>query len=117
MADKIKIGFAGLLVIAGLAAFYWFSQAPLIARVGMVIAGLAAAAGAAWSSEPGQRFMQFAHESVTEVKKVVWPTRKESLQTAGAVFALVALMAIFLWVVDKGLEWALYDLILGWRKS
>ncbi|MCX7894043.1 MAG: preprotein translocase subunit SecE [Burkholderiales bacterium] len=116
MADNIKIGFAVLLVIAGLAGFYWFSQSPLIARVGMVVAGLAAAAAVAWFSAPGREFVAFARESVAEVKKVVWPTRKESMQSAAAVFAFVVVMAVFLWIVDKGLEWALYDLILGWKR-
>jgi preprotein translocase subunit SecE len=46
----------------------------------------------------------------------VWPTRKESLQTAGIVFAFVVVMALFLWVSDKTLEYLLYDLILGWKK-
>jgi preprotein translocase subunit SecE len=116
MTDKLKIGFAGLLVIAGVVAFYWFSAAPGIARAGMVVLGVLLGAAVAWFSEPGQQFMQFARESVTEVKKVVWPTRKESLQTTAAVFAFVVIMAVFLWIVDKILEWGLYDLVLGWRK-
>ena len=53
---------------------------------------------------------------MTETKKVVWPTRKESLQTAGAVFAFVVVMAVFLWVTDKSLEYLMYDLLLGWKK-
>jgi preprotein translocase subunit SecE len=116
MADNIKIGFAVLLIIAGLVGFYWFSQSPMIARVGMVVAGLALAAAVAWFSKPGRDFAEFARESITEVKKVVWPTRKESMQSAAAVFAFVFVMAAFLWIVDKGLEWALYDLILGWKR-
>jgi preprotein translocase subunit SecE len=46
---------------------------------------------------------------------VVWPSRKETLQTTGIVFAFVVIMAIFLFLVDKGLEWMLYDLLLGWK--
>ena len=56
-------------------------------------------------------------ESVAEVKKVVWPTRKETMQTTAAVFAFVVVMAVFLWVSDKTLEWVLYELILGWKKT
>jgi preprotein translocase subunit SecE len=66
---------------------------------------------------PGQRFAVFAGETVAETKKVVWPSRKETFQTTGIVFAFVVIMAVFLWVTDKTLEWALYDLILGWKKS
>ena len=79
-------------------------------------AGLLAAGAVAWWSEPGKQFAVFAGESVAEVKKVVWPTRKETLQTTAAVFAFVVVMAVFLWISDKALEWILYDLIMGWKK-
>jgi preprotein translocase subunit SecE len=112
MVDHIKIGIAGLLLLAGLVGFYYFSALPLVARVGMVLAGIAAGIAVGWFSEPGRQLL-----AIAEVKKMVWPTRKESLQIAGAVFAFVVLMALFLWIVDKGVEFALYDLILGWRRS
>jgi len=117
MVDHIKIAISGLLLLAGLVGFYYFSGLPLVARVGMVLAGIAAAVAMGSFSEPGQQLLAFAKESIAEVKKMVWPTRKESLQIAGAVFAFVVLMALFLWIVDKGVEFALYDLILGWRRS
>jgi preprotein translocase subunit SecE len=117
MVDKIKITFAALLFIAGLAAFYLLADQPLVLRVAAVLAGLAAGVAVGWFSEPGQRLAAFSREAIAEVKKMVWPTRKESLQTAAAVFGFVIVMAVFLWVVDKTLEYALYDLILGWRKS
>ena len=69
------------------------------------------ASGKIWSSEG------WAGEAVAEVKKVVWPTRKETIQTTAAVFAFVVVMALFLWITDKSLEWALYDLLLGWKKT
>ena len=71
----------------------------------------------AWMSAPGREFAIFAREALVEVKKVVWPTRKETMQTTAAVFAFVVVMALFLWVSDKTLEWVLYDLILGWKKT
>jgi preprotein translocase subunit SecE len=114
--DNVKIAVAALFLVAGLAAFYYFSALPLVARVLMVLGGLAAGIAVGWFSAPGQQLAQFARDSIDEVKKVVWPTRKESLQTALAVFAFVVVMALFLWIVDKALEWSLYDLILGWRK-
>ena len=58
----------------------------------------------------------FGKESIKEVKKVVWPTRKEALQMTGYVFAFVVVMALFLWLTDKTLEWLLYDLVLGWKR-
>jgi preprotein translocase subunit SecE len=117
MLDHLKLALAGLLLLAGLVGFYYFSALPLVARVGMVLAGIAAGIAVGWFSAPGRQFLTFAKESIAEVKKMVWPTRKESLQIAGAVFAFVVLMALFLWLVDKGVEFALYDLILGWKRS
>ena len=117
MVDRIKIALAAALFVAGLVGFYYFGTLPTVARVGIVLAGLAAAVAVGWFSEPGRQLVAFARESVDEVKKMVWPTRKESFQVAAAVFAFVVLMALFLWIVDKGVEFALYDLILGWRRS
>jgi len=114
--DHVKIAIAALLVVAGLFGFYWFSALPMVARVLMVLGGLAAGAGVGWFSAPGQQLAAFGREAVAEVKKVVWPTRKESFQTAAAVFGFVVLMAIFLWAVDKTLEWGLYDLVLRWKR-
>ena len=115
MADKIKFVVAILLLIAGLAGFYLLAEQPLILRVLSVLAGVAAGVAVAWFTEPGQRFFVFGKEAWAEAKKVAWPTRKETIQTTGAVFAFVLVMAIVLWIADKSLEWALYDLILGWK--
>ena len=116
MADKIKIIIAGLLFVAGFAGFYYFSDMPLVARVGMVLAGIAASVVVGLSSASGKQLSGFVSESREEVRKVVWPTRKESFQTAAAVFGFVVIMAMFLWIVDKGLELSLYNLILDWKK-
>ena len=115
-ADKIKLGVAVVLVGLGIRGYYWLGDTALVLRVLTVIAGLLAAGAVAWWSAPGKQFAVFAGESVAEVKKVVWPTRKETIQTTAAVFAFVVAMAIFLWLTDKGLEWVLYDLIMGWKK-
>jgi len=117
MVDKIKLAAAMLLVVAGVAGFYLLSTSATVLRVASVLAGVAAGAVVAWFTEPGERFFAFAREAVTETKKVVWPSRKESFQTAAAVFAFVVVMAVFLWISDKSLEFVLYDLILGWKKS
>ena len=116
MADKIKLVLAALLLVAGVAGFYYLSDSAAIVRLAAIAAGAAAGIAVAWFTAPGQQFLAFVRDSITEVKKVVWPTRKESLQTAGIVFAFVLVMAVFLWVSDKTLEYLLYDLILGWKK-
>jgi preprotein translocase subunit SecE len=115
MADKLKFGAALLLLIAGLAGFYLLGDQPLILRVLSVLAGAAAGIAVAWFTEPGQRFIVFGREAIAEAKKVAWPTRKETMQTTGIVFAFVLIMAVVLWITDKSLEWVLYDLVLGWK--
>lgn len=117
MADKLKFALALLLVAAGVVGFYLLAEQPMILRVLSVLAGLAAGIAVAWFTEPGRRFIDFSREAVVETKKVVWPSRKETMQTTGIVFAFVLAMAIVLWMTDKGLEWVLYDLVLGWKKS
>ena len=112
MVDKAKLVVAVALVALGIWGYYWLGDTALVLRVLTVIAGLLAAGAVAWWSAPGKQFAVFAGESVAEVKKVVWPTRKETMQTTAAVFAFVVVMALFLWLTDKSLEWALYELIL-----
>lgn len=115
--DKLKLAIAAALAIAGIAGYYWLAANSILLRILSVVAGFAAGAAVAWMSAPGRDFVVFAREALVEVKKVVWPTRKETAQTTAAVFAFVVVMAVFLWVSDKTLEWVLYDLILGWKKT
>ena len=117
MADKLKLAVAALLVVAGIAGYYLLAAQSIVLRVLAVVAGIAAGMAVAWRSALGQEFVAFAREALVELKKVVWPTRKETVQTTAAVFAFVVVMAAFLWVSDKTLEWVLYDLILGWKKT
>ena len=115
-ADKAKLAGAGLLLVGGVVAFYALGAQDLWLRVVALLVLLAAAVALFLTSESGKQLIAFGRESVREVKKVVWPTRKESMQMTGYVFAFVFVMALFLWLTDKTLEWALYDLILGWRR-
>ena len=117
VADKIKLALAVALVAAGIAGYYLLAANSILLRILSVIAGIVAGIAMAWTSALGQQFLVFAREALAEVKKVVWPTRKETMQTTAAVFAFVVVMAVFLWVSDKTLEWVLYDLILGWKKT
>ena len=117
MADKIKFALALVLLAAGVAGFYYLAGQASYLRLLAVLAGVGCSAAVAWQTNPGRRFFDFGREAVVEAKKVVWPTKKETLQITGMVFIFVIVMAAFLWITDKGLEWALYDLILGWKKS
>jgi preprotein translocase subunit SecE len=115
-ADKVKLGGAVVLVIAALVAFYLLGKQGQFAQWGALVLGLVAAFVMFITSEPGKQFTAFGRDSWKEVKKVVWPTRKESVQMTLYVIGFCALMALFLWSTDKTLEWLLYDLILGWKK-
>jgi preprotein translocase subunit SecE len=103
--DRVKIAVAIGCVIAGLVAYYWFTDLPTVVRVLMVLAGLAAGGFVAWTSEPGKQFFAFAAEARAEAGRVAWPTRKETVQTTGIVFAFVVIMALFLFGVDATLAW------------
>jgi preprotein translocase subunit SecE len=115
-ADKAKLAVAALLLVGGVAAFYVLGQQDLWLRVIALLVLAAAAVGVFFTSESGKQLTGFSRDSVREVKKVVWPTRKEAMQMTGYVFAFVIVMALFLWLTDKTLEWVFYDLILGWRR-
>ena len=116
-ADKAKLAAVVALVIASVAGFYLLSKQGAVVQWAALVVGLVAAAAVFLMSESGRQFVAFAKDAWREVKKVVWPTRKETLQMTAYVFAFVVIMALFLWFTDKTLEWVLYDLILGWRKS
>jgi preprotein translocase subunit SecE len=115
-ADKAKLAVAALLVLGAIAAFYLLGQKDLWMRVGALLLLLLAAVAAFFTSESGRQLIAFGRDSSREVRKVVWPTRKEAVQMTGYVFAFVVVMALFLWLTDKTLEWVLYDLILGWKR-
>jgi preprotein translocase subunit SecE len=114
-ADKAKLALAAALVLAGLVAYYALGkQGPLFQWLGL-LALLGLAVVVFLLSESGKSLTAFGQDAVREVKKVVWPARKEAIQMTVYVFGFVLIMARFLWVTDKTLEWFFYDLILGWK--
>ena len=114
-ADKAKLAVSVLLVIAGIVGFYMLTKQGQVAQWGALIAAMVAAVAVFVSSESGKEFVAFGRDAWREAKKVVWPTRKESMQMTAYVFAFVVVMALFLWLTDKSLEWIIFSLILGWR--
>jgi preprotein translocase subunit SecE len=115
-ADKAKLAVSVLLVIAGVVGFYMLAKQGSLAQWGALIAALVAAVVVFISSESGKEFVAFGRDAVREAKKVVWPARKEAMQMTAYVFAFVVVMALFLWLTDKTLEYVIFDLLLGWRK-
>ena len=115
-ADKAKLAVASVLVIAAVGAFYALSPQDLWMRIAALAALMLMGVAVFFSSEAGKQLIAYGQDSAREVRKVVWPTRKEALQMTGYVFAFVFVMALFLWLTDKTLEWVLYDLVLGWKR-
>jgi preprotein translocase subunit SecE len=115
-ADKAKLAAAAALVVAALAAFYLLGKQGQLVQWTALILGLGAAVALFFTAEAGRQLAAFGRDAWREVKKVVWPERKEAIQITAYVFGFVLIMALFLWLTDKTLEWLFYDLILGWRK-
>jgi preprotein translocase subunit SecE len=115
-ADKARLAAASLLVVGGVAAFYLLGQQSLWLRVIALLVLIAAAVGVFLTSSQGKELIAFSQDAIKEMRKVVWPTRPEATQMTLYVFAFVVVMALFLWLTDKGLEWVLYDLVLGWKR-
>jgi preprotein translocase subunit SecE len=111
MTEKIKLALAVLLVAAGLGAFYLLAEHAMVLRVLAVLGGIGAAVAIMLTTTIGQAAFAFSRESLAEARKVVWPTRKETIQTTAAVFALVVVMGIFLWIVDVLLLWGVQFLM------
>ena len=114
-ADKAKLAGAALLLVASVVAFYMLGKQDLWLRVLALLGLMVAAAAMFFAAESGKQLIAFGRDAARETKKVVWPTRKEAIQMTGYVFAFVFVMALFMWLTDKTLEWVLYDLVLGWR--
>ena len=115
-ADKAKLAGVALLVVGAVVAFYALGKQDLWIRVLALVALMAVAVAVFFTSEPGKQLIAYGRDSVKEVRKVVWPSRQEAMQMTGYVFAFVVVMAIFLWLTDKTLEWVFYDLLLGWKR-
>lgn len=115
-ADKAKLAGVAVLVVGAVVAFYALGQQNLWLRVLALLALLAVAVVVFFTSEPGKQLIAYGRDSVKEVRKVVWPSRQEAMQMTGYVFAFVVVMALFLWLTDKTLEWVFYDLLLGWKR-
>ena len=115
-ADKAKLAVSALLVIGSVVAYYYLVKQDTWVRVASLVVLVSAAVALFLTSESGKQLVAFARDSTREVKKVVWPSRNEALQMTGYVFAFVVVMALFLWLTDKTLEWSIFDLILGWRR-
>ena len=115
-AEKAKLAIASAMVVVALAGFYLLGKQGALIQWAVLLVGLAVSVGIFFTSEAGKELVAFGRDAWREVKKVVWPARKEAIQITAYVFGFVLVMAMFLWLTDKTLEWLLYELILGWKK-
>lgn len=113
--DKLMLDLGVLLVLVGFVGFFWLGGQQWYIRGAALAAGLIAGVIVGLMSAPGKSLIAFAKDSYKEVRKVVWPTRKEATQTTLVVFGFVLVMAIFLWLSDKSIEWVIFSVILGWK--
>ncbi len=103
--DVVKQVFSVVFVVAGVAAFYYFSEAPLLYRVLGLVAVVLIVAGMMLTTGVGRNVWGFILESKQEVRKVVWPTRDETMRTTLLVFAMVVIVGFVLWLLDMFLFW------------
>ena len=104
--DTIKLVIAAAALIGGLYAYYYYETTVAQAlRVLMVLGGTAVGIGIAMTSTQGQRLWHFIQGSRVEIRKVVWPTKQETTQTAIAVFVFTLVLMLFFWALDSGLLW------------
>ena len=115
-ADKAKLAAAIALLAAAFFVYYLLAKQGGLAQWAGLLVCVAGAVAVFLTSDSGKRLLAFGRDSYREIGKVVWPERKEATQMTLYVFGFVLVMAIFLWVTDKTIEWVFYDLILGWRK-
>lgn len=112
---KVLVVLSVLFFLAALIGFYLLPKENVFQRGAVLLGGLLFALVSFIFSAPGKEFREFVRDAYHEVRKVVWPSRKETGQATLMVFVFVLLMAIFLWMVDKLAEWGVFSLILGWR--
>ncbi len=112
MADRIKLIVALLLVAVAIVGFYYFSEYLMLYRVLGLLLVIGAALGLVLTTEMGRVSAGYVKDARTEVRKVVWPTRKETGQTTMLIMAAVVVVGIFLWLLDMGLL-ALVQLLTG----
>lgn len=111
--DKLKAYLAVGLIIAGLSGFYLLPADQILLRTAICAVGVVLAIVVIGFSSYGHSFIGYARDSYKEARKVVWPSRKETWQTTAMVFAFVAILSLFMWLVDSGLAWVMYGLLLG----
>src|SRR5690606_23089017 len=98
--DTVKLAAAAAIVVAGIAGYYYYAEMPTVVRVVIVLVAVAIAVWVGLQSAQGQSLSRFVQASRVELRKVVWPTREETIQTTVAVLIFATVMAVFFWLLD-----------------
>lgn len=114
-ADRLKLALAVLVIVAGIVGYSMLEGHAAVLRIGVFLVSVIVAGFIAWSSEPGKRSLSFGRDAYNEIKRVVWPTRQETIRMTGIVFAFVVVVGAFLWIVDQILQWMIFGVLLGWN--
>lgn len=118
MNNKLTLAAAVAILVAGIVGYYQLpslmgQDVSILLRVAVLLVAIVLAAGVAALSESGAALIEFSKGSRTELRKMVWPTRPETMQTTAIVLVLVVIVAIFLWLIDMAVFKSIYDLLLG----
>lgn len=118
MIDKIKLALAAAVLVAGVVGYYqlpsWMGpDVSILLRVGLALVAIVVALAIAATSQYGMALIDFSKGSRIELRKMVWPTRPETIQTTGMVLLVVVIVALFLWLIDAAVFQAIYSWLLG----
>ena len=105
--DILKLGLSVVAIVAGIGGFYFFGEYSLLLRVVALLLILAVAVALVYTTDLGQSFWQFAQGSRVELRKIIWPTKKETIQTTLIVVVMVLFVGVLLWMFDGLLMWAI----------
>ncbi|HAW44828.1 MAG TPA: preprotein translocase subunit SecE [Sutterella sp.] len=111
--DTMLVTLAAVLALCAVCGFSLLSEETMLVRLGCLLGGLVAAVVVAWLSPSGKRFIAYGADSWTELRRVIWPSRKETMTSTGVVLAVVVSVALFLFLIDQIIEWGLYDVLLA----
>ena len=115
LTDRILLIIAAIIVVSAVVLFQVLSEEQFLMKLSVLALGILVSLLLVLKSLPGKNFVGFFRDSVQEMRRVVWPTKKETFQTVLIVFVFVLLVSIFLWMADKSFEWLLYEMVLGWK--
>ncbi len=116
--NKIKIILALAVLAAGIYGYYTLpdlmgGEVSPLATVALLLVSIVVSLGIVATSESGRALIEFSKGSQIELRKMVWPTRQETMQTTMIVMVMVVLVALFLWLIDIAVFEVIYDLLLG----